>query len=46
MSSAVSTACTPDTALAAEVCAKTALLLGSQQAPAYLAANSLGWWVA
>src|SRR5439155_2688856 len=35
-----------ETALAAEVCAKTALLLGSQQAPAYLAANSLGWWMA
>ena len=29
----------------AEVVAKTALLLGSAQAPAYLAANSLGWWM-
>jgi len=32
-------------ALQAEVCAKSALLLGSQQAPAYLAANALGWWI-
>jgi thiamine biosynthesis lipoprotein len=32
-------------ALHAEVDAKTALLLGSQYAPAYLAANALGWWI-
>src|SRR5438876_1091644 len=31
--------------LEAEVCAKTALLLGSDAAPAYLAANALGWWL-
>jgi thiamine biosynthesis lipoprotein len=33
-------------AFEAEVGAKTALLLGSHQAPAYLAANTLGWWMA
>lgn len=34
------------TAVGAEVAAKTALLLGSAQAPPFLAANSLGWWMA
>ena len=33
-------------ALEAEVCAKTALILVSEHAPAYLAANTLGWWMA
>ena len=35
-----------DSAFQAEVCAKTALLLGSEHAPAYLAGNALGWWMA
>ena len=34
-----------ESAVQAEVCAKAALLLGSEQAPAYLAANALGWWI-
>jgi thiamine biosynthesis lipoprotein len=34
-----------ESACRAEVCAKAALLLGSQRAPAYLAANALGWWI-
>jgi len=34
-----------ESAVRAEVCAKTALLLGSDHAPAYLAANALGWWL-
>jgi thiamine biosynthesis lipoprotein len=33
-------------ALEAEVCAKTALLLGPAAAPAYLAAAAQGWWLA
>jgi thiamine biosynthesis lipoprotein len=33
-------------ALVAEVCAKTALLLGPAGAPAYLAAAAQGWWLA
>jgi FAD:protein FMN transferase len=33
------------TATAAEVHAKAALLLGSVQAPAYLAAHALAWWM-
>jgi thiamine biosynthesis lipoprotein len=34
------------TAAAAEVHAKSALLLGAALAPAYLAAHALGWWLA
>jgi len=29
----------------AEIAAKTALLLGSERAAAYLAANTDGWWI-
>ncbi len=35
-----------DTATAAEIAAKTALLLGSERAGGYLAAHTLGWWLA
>ena len=35
-----------ESAVQAEVCAKTALLRGSEYAPAYLAGNALGWWMA
>lgn len=35
-----------ETATAAEVCAKTALLLGSADAHLYLAAHTLAWWTA
>jgi thiamine biosynthesis lipoprotein len=34
-----------ETATAAEACAKTALLLGSVNAPLYLAARTLAWWL-
>jgi thiamine biosynthesis lipoprotein len=34
-----------ESAFQAEVWAKAALIVGSQDAPAHLAANALGWWI-